>query len=84
MPDKPYEHTLQFLDVHIDILDHTSVKHTRWHMSATAFLLECVQAPQDDAFTGGETVSYIWQIITRSTVRHVRLLHLVSLWHGHQ
>jgi hypothetical protein len=59
MPDKSYEHTLQFLDAHIDMLDHIPVKHTRWHVSATTLLLQFVQAPQDEAFTGGETVSPI-------------------------
>jgi hypothetical protein len=46
------------------------VKHTRWHVSTTTVLLQCVQALQDKAFTGGETVSYIREIIIRITVVH--------------
>ena len=72
MPDKSYENTLHLLDAHINILDHTPVKHTRWHVSATTFLLQFVQAPQDDAFTVGKTISHIWQIVMRVTVTHVR------------
>jgi hypothetical protein len=58
---------LHLLDAHIGILDHTPIQHTRWHVSTTTFLLEFMQAPQDDAFTGSEPVAHIREIIMRVT-----------------
>jgi hypothetical protein len=70
MPDQSYQDVLHLLDAHLDMLNHTPVKHTRWHVSATTFLLQLVQAPQDKACTGGETVAPIRQSIMRITGRH--------------
>jgi hypothetical protein len=41
-------------------------------MSPTTFLLQVRETLKDDAFMMGETVSYIWEIITRIAVAHVR------------
>ncbi len=55
-------------------------------MPVAAFLLEFVETPEDYAFTVGETVSDIGEIVTRITVLPVRvseshtLLQLVWLW----
>jgi hypothetical protein len=47
-------------------------------------LLEIAETPEDNSFTMGETVCHIWQIITRITVRHVRLLYIATRWDVHQ
>ena len=44
LSNQPCQDTLHFLDAHIDILDHTSVKHTRWHVPVTTVLLQFGQA----------------------------------------
>ncbi len=54
------------------MLNHTPVEHARWHMPVTALLLQCTEAPQNDSFTVGETVSDIGEIVTRVAVTHVR------------
>jgi hypothetical protein len=71
MSDESYQNTLHFLHAHIDILDHTPIKHSCRHMPPTAFLLERIETLQDNAFTGGETVSYIREIVMKVTGRHV-------------
>jgi hypothetical protein len=72
MTDEPHENALHFFNAHIDMLDHTPVEHTRWNVPITALLLQFLQAPEDDAFVMGETVPYVWQIVTRITFRHAR------------
>ena len=71
MTDEPDKNALHFFNAHIDMLDHTPVEHTRWNVPMTALLLQFLQAPED-AFVMGETVLYIWQIVTRITLQHVR------------
>jgi hypothetical protein len=84
MSYQSYKDTLHFLDAHINILDHTSVEHTRWHMPTTTLLLQFLQAPEDDSFTMGETILHIWQRVTRITVWHIRLLHIGTPHKGYQ
>jgi hypothetical protein len=72
MTDEPDKNALHFFNAYIDMLDHTSVEHTRWNVPITALLLQFLQAPEDDAFVMGETILYVWQVITRITIRHVR------------
>ena len=83
LPNQPYQDALHLLDAHINILDYTSVKHTRWHVSATTFLLERVQTLQDDPFSMCQTVSHVREILMRVTGRHVwfsltTILHILS------
>jgi hypothetical protein len=77
MSDESHKDTLHFLDTHIYMLDHTSIEHPRWYMPTIALLLQFLEAPENDSFTMDETVSNIWQIITRITAWHVRF----SPWH---
>jgi hypothetical protein len=72
MTDELDKNALHFFNAHIDMLDHTPVEHTRRNVPITALLLQLLQAPEDDAFVMGETVLYVWQVITRITIRHVR------------
>ena len=72
MTDEPDKNALHFFNAHIDILDYAPIEHTRWNVPITALLLQFLQAPEDDSFVMGETVLYIWQIITRITIQHVR------------
>jgi hypothetical protein len=71
MTDEPDKNALHFFNAHIDMLDHTPVQHTRWHVPITALLLQFLQAPEDDSFTMGETSLYVWHIVTKITIRHV-------------
>jgi hypothetical protein len=67
MTDEPHENALHFFNAHIDMLDHTPVEHTRGDVPIAALLLQCLQAPEDNAFLMGETVTYVWQIVTSIT-----------------
>jgi hypothetical protein len=67
MTNEPNENALHFFNAHIDMLDHTPVEHTRWDMPIAALLLQFLQAPEDNSFVMGETVPYVWQIVTRIT-----------------
>jgi len=49
-----------------------------------ALLLPFFQAPENDSLTMGETVCHIWQIITRITIWHIRLLHIGTPHKGYQ
>jgi len=44
LSNQPCQDTLHFLDAHINRLDHTSVKHTRWHVLTTTRVLQFGQA----------------------------------------
>jgi len=68
MSYQSYKNALHFLDAHVNMLDHTSIEHPRWHMPTTTLLLQCLEAPQDNSFTLGETVCHIGQFITRITI----------------
>jgi len=59
MSDKSHKDTLHLVNTHIHMLDRISIEHPRWHMPTTAFLLQFLQAPEDDSLTIGETVSNI-------------------------
>jgi hypothetical protein len=76
MSDEPHQDTLHFLDAHIDMLHNTPIEHPCWHLPTTTLLLSFLETPEDDSFTMGATVLHIWQIITRITGRHVRLLSM--------
>ncbi len=84
MSYQSYKNALQFLDTHINMLDHTSIEHPRWYVPTATLLLQLLQAPEDDSFTMGETVCNIWQRITRITVWHIRLLHIGTPHNGYQ
>ena len=72
MTDEPDKNALHFFNAHIDMLDHTPVEHTCWNVPIAALLLQFLQAPEDDSFAVRETVLYVWQIVTRITIRHMR------------
>jgi len=84
MSDESNKDTLHFLNAHIDMLDHTSIKHTGWNVSTTTLLLQLLEAPEDDLLPVRETISNIWHIVPRITVLHVRLLYITTPWNGHQ
>jgi hypothetical protein len=65
MPNESYRDTLHFLNVHVHMLDDSSVEHPRRHIPPPTFLLQVVETLQDDAFPVGETVSDVWEIVTR-------------------
>ena len=67
MTDEPNENALHFFNAHIDMLDYTPIEHTRWDVPITALLLQCLQAPEDNAFLMSETVTDVWQIVTSIT-----------------
>jgi hypothetical protein len=71
MPDQPYQNTLQFLNAHIDMLNHSPVQHSRRNIPPPTFLLQVMKTLEDDAFPVGETVSNIGKIGTRITVVQV-------------
>jgi hypothetical protein len=60
------------------MLDHSAVEHSRRNIPPTAFLLEVIKTLEDDAFSVGETVSNIWQIVTRIRGTH-RQFSLLSI-----
>jgi len=82
--DEAYKNTLHFLNTHSYMLGHTFVKHPRWDVPTMALLLPFFQAPENDSLTMGETVCHIWQIITRITIWHIRLLHIGTPHKGYQ
>jgi hypothetical protein len=82
MSDQSHKDTRHFLDTHIHMLDHTSIQHPRWHIPTTMLLLQCLEAPQDDAFTMAETVLHIWQRVMRIMMRHGLLLRKAIPWMG--
>jgi hypothetical protein len=59
MPNEADQDALHFLDAHIHMLNHTAVEHARRDMPVTALRLQFAEAPQDNAFTTGETISNI-------------------------
>jgi hypothetical protein len=69
--NQSHQNTLHVLNAHIDVLDHSPVGHCCGNMPPTTFLLEVSKALQDDAFTVGESVSDVWQVITRITAMHI-------------
>ena len=75
-PNQSDQNALHFLNTHIHMLDHTAVAHAGWHMPTTAFLLQLLETSQDDSFTVRQTISHIGEVVTRVTVRHVRLLSI--------
>src|SRR5467141_2894596 len=82
--DEPHKDTLHLVNAHIHMLNHSPVKHPCWHMPTTTLLLQFFEAPEDDSFTMGKTVLNIWQIITRITIWHIRLLHIGTPHNGYQ
>src|SRR6266581_1957835 len=72
MSDQPHQDTLQFLNAHIHILNHTAVKHSCRHIPPTAFLLQVIETLQDDTFSTGEPIFHIREIVMRVTVIHVQ------------
>ena len=69
-PNESYQNPLYFLNAHIHMLDHSSIEHSCRHIPSPTFLLQVVETLEDDSFPAGETVSDVWQIITRVTVVH--------------
>jgi hypothetical protein len=65
MPDQSDPNTPHLFAAHAHILDHTPVKHTRWYVSPTTSLMQVIEMLQDNAFTGGETISNIRGIIIK-------------------
>jgi hypothetical protein len=55
------------------MLDHTPIEHTRWHIPVTTLFLEFTEAPQDDSFTAGETITHVGEVIPRIVVVPVRV-----------
>src|SRR5262244_1534683 len=70
MSDETHENTLHFLNAHVHMLNHSTVKHACGHSPSSTFLLQVVEALEDEAFPVGETVSDVWEIGTRITGRH--------------
>jgi hypothetical protein len=80
MSDQPYQNTLHFLNAHIDMLNHSSVQHPCRHIPPPSFPLQVIETLEDDAFTMSETVSNIWERVTRVMAMHRSMLFaLVSL-----
>src|SRR5215510_7987290 len=63
--NQPYQHALHFLHAHIDMLNHSSIEHSRRNIPPTTFLLQVVETLQNDTFPVGETVSDVWKIVAR-------------------
>src|SRR5215813_15527350 len=73
MPNQSHQNTLHFLYAHIDMLNHSPVEHSRGNIPPTTFLLQVIEALEDDAFPVGETVSNVGKIVTRITGRHMKV-----------
>src|SRR5215470_14207571 len=73
MPDQPYQDTLHFLNTHVHILNYSSVEHPRRYIPPPTFLLQVVEALQNDTFPVGEPVSDVRKIVTRVTSRHMKV-----------
>src|SRR6266700_3270228 len=62
------------------MLNDSSVQHSCWDISPTAYLPQVIETLEDDAFPLGETVSNVGKIVTRVTVVHIngshRLFHV--------
>jgi hypothetical protein len=71
MSDEPHKDTLHFLNAHLRILDDSPVQPSRRDMPPAAFLLQGIETLEEDTFLLGETVSEVWEIITRVTGTHV-------------
>ena len=65
IPDQPHQNTLHFLNAHVHMLNHSTVRHSCRNMPPTAFLLQVIEALEDDTFPTGETVFHIREIVTR-------------------
>jgi len=52
------------------MLNHSPIQHSCGNIPPTTFLLQFIQALEDDAFPVGETVSHIRQIVIRATFVH--------------
>ncbi len=72
MPNQSHQNTLHFLNTHIHMLNHSTVKHARRHIPPPTFLLQVSKTLEDDTFTVGETVSNVGEIVTRVTRGHQR------------
>jgi hypothetical protein len=73
MSDQPHQDTLHFLNTHVYILNHSPVQHPRRHIPPPTFLLQVIETLKDNAFTLGETVFHIREIVTRVTARHMKV-----------
>src|SRR5262245_14688171 len=73
MSDHPAQNNLHFLIAHIYVLDHRSVEQSCRNISPTAFLLQVIEALEDDSFPVGEPVSDVWKIVARITGRHMKV-----------
>ena len=69
--NQPHQNTLPFLNAHIHMFNHSPIQHSRRDIPPTAFLLQGIATLEDDTFSLGETISDVWQIITRVTVMHI-------------
>jgi hypothetical protein len=55
------------------MLDYSSIQPSCRNVPPTTFLLQVVEALEDDTFLMGETVSDVWKIVTRVTGRHMKV-----------
>ena len=72
MSNQSHQDTLHFLNAHIDMLNHSSVEHSRRHIPSPTLLLQVSKTLEDDTFPMGEPVSDIGEVVTRIRGPHVR------------
>jgi hypothetical protein len=70
IPDQPYQNTLHFFNAHIDILNHSSIEHSRRNIPPLTFLLQIIETLEDDTFPVGETVSDVGEVVMRVLAVH--------------
>jgi hypothetical protein len=68
-----YQNTLHFLNAHVYMLYHSTIQHARRNIPPPAFLLQVIEALEDNAFTVGETISDIGEVVTRVMGRHMQV-----------
>jgi len=54
------------------MLNHSSIEHARRHIPPPAFLWQVRESLEDDAFSVGEPVSNIGEVVARVMSIHVR------------
>jgi hypothetical protein len=52
------------------MLDDSSIEHARRHIPSPTFLLQVIEALEDDTFSVGEPVPDVGEISTRVTAMH--------------
>src|SRR5215813_6862703 len=74
MPNQSHQNTLHLLNCHVHMLNHSSIQHARRIVPPPTFLLQVIEALQNDTFPMGETVSDVGKIVTRVTGKHTMVL----------